>query len=143
MGDQFGYTNAIGLAIVIAGVALFNIYKLQKIKKVGACVPQGVTYLGMGIPARWQDPSNRTFSHSFFLQGEIVMKVAAGRGSKNEADNDVGTAGDTEMQSLLKVDAQSGGDASNVVEGGASLATAGNGRRSGGVSPPRQKLTLS
>ena len=84
-----------------------------------------------------------TFSNLFFLQGEIVMKVAAGRGSKNEADNDVGTAGDTEMQPLLKVDAQTGGDASNVVEGGASLATAGNGRRSGGVSPPRQKLTLS
>ena len=56
MGDQFGYTNAIGLAIVIAGVALFNIYKLQKIKKVGACIPQGFAYLKTGIAARWQDP---------------------------------------------------------------------------------------
>ena len=69
------------------------------------------------------------------------MKVAAGRGIKNEADNDAGTGGDTEMQPLLKLDAQTGGDANN--EGGPSLAAAGNGRRSGGISPPRQKLTLS
>ena len=135
MGDQFGFTNAIGLAIVIAGVVLFNVYKLQKIKKAGACIPHGVTCLGMGIP-------DTTFSTLFFLQGEIVMKVAVGRGGKSEADSDAGTAGDTEMQPLLKVDAQAGGDANNE-GGGASLVAAGNGSRSGGISPPRQKLTLS
>ena len=34
MGDEFGVINAIGLAVVISGVVLFNVYKLQKIKKV-------------------------------------------------------------------------------------------------------------
>ena len=34
MGDSFGYVNAVGLTIVIFGVILFNMYKLQKLKKV-------------------------------------------------------------------------------------------------------------
>jgi len=70
MGDTFGYVNAIGLSIVIFGVILFNVHKLQRLKKV--CRSQdnvrGITLPSFDLPA---------FSSSFPAALIRVMSLAS------------------------------------------------------------------